>query len=1422
MQLSTALPFFISSLVTALVSSIVFLLASPPESLVLFSLFFLLTSTITLTILGKTFVIKIQLKVSETQLFILTIPASVALIILQMANIFVEPANAILYVITFIFALGFSILRISKFRPGFSRIEYLALAYPLSLASLTIFGTIALTMPSRSRGLMISIIIAFLCIVSFLMEIKEGRTEAQKHHELKLTNNELIVGTTLLIFVYFFIELYPQIANSLELDIARNFLAALAFTKDTFGSFSNLNALFPLFGIYQSSMIYIVKPSVEIFQITMIFLNLLAVLSFYAMASQYLKRINDHTPSIAALVWSMFAGFGWLNFLTNRIENPNISLLSLIGHADVFSYGDITWRRSFFYLSMEASFTLVFAALYFLKRDDLSKTKQVLLMALLITPIPLMHPYGTCLLLPILLCFALFCAQELRQQLNCTANSLIIASFASMLLNYVLDIKSTGIPINILTFSSYLLTGLALIAITSFKGRTSRTPDAIVRERSDNRYIIAVATLLLLFFFAFLLLWLSGNSSFNFGSLNFFGYVPIFLYPVKLGITGVLAIASFYIIFANLRFRSRELVAFLASVLLMIFVSILLAALQLQYSSEFILNPTAWLSETIRQNILSFRGERTFEIFKVPLAILASVVLVKIGLIQSGPTKAKLLRYFAVSGLISLIFISGMASTFLGFEYWNSKVQANSLSSSELSMITNLQNSMYANEKAIITGPQTPTSYMELTGATAIVQESPAAWQSRSPELPLFVTRYSETTPTYFYLQKTSDFQGVSDYYGSYLEHLSNEAQTYLENAEFRITTINNDSTPTPKSSSALIIPYDEGTMTVSKPFYQENLKQSTVLSLYFEEKVQSLNYYKEPISYNNVEISETAVFNGKNSYIRINGTDTNFDEVVVEFGFQPLNLTTNQVIVSKFDWGTPTRKSWEIAQYGRRLVFKISPDGDREEVLMTSKVLALDTQYAVVAQFDGALMKILLNDKLEASRIYQGSIFKSNVDLTVGAELYENQPAAFANMKMQYVQVLNDIPPIQEPIFYAYDILSSTGLNYTTVLSGDNTISSYKTLILPYDDITTYETLMALQNRNEPADTRHILIMNTNGYGPLLNLFGNRSPQEFSATLIFANEDYKIQTPTEVPIIKLHTNTEMKGQYTNNTSQSPLIMTTTQNETTLVYVNIYPMLSHSSLLDDYPIHFLTESLSWCMAVFDESTVSPWFTESSLLFKGFTANGTASLSSDSIASIDPQVSVNVNIQTDDSRYIFENVTSVSLAGYDSVNLNSSRITVQKGFGFYTTLIANDPAIIIQSNHDASVSIGSRMIEGQTIGLQINGRVAFLIRQPKIHVRGEIEFQNLYMLHPPTIYTDGRNITLKGDITLNIYVSDESTIALPYRLNSPITVKYETPLMEFNETTSILLATPYIVLVLILIATILLIRRYQSGKNMEAE
>ena len=201
---------------------------------------------------------------------------------------------------------------------------------------------------------------------------------------------------------------------------------------------------------------------------------------------------------------------------------------------------------------------------------------------------------------------------------------------------------------------------------------------------------------------------------------------------------------------------------------------------------------------------------------------------------------------------------------------------------------------------------------------------------------------------------------------------------------------------------------------------------------------------------------------------------------------------------------------------------------------------------------------------------------------------------------------------------------------------------------------------------------------------------------------------------------------------------------------------------------------------------YDKTRISSWFTTPSLLFAELKASGKIVIRSNSIILAQPLENEQIKLEDKNSNIL---------------QINSTQIIVQGGYGFYTAVTVLNPTIILPTNE-----------------LSFSGNLTFILRQPEIFINGTTEFKNFYMLHPPTIYTDGRKTTFKGNLTLHIYVSDEYTIALPYKLNSTIMIKYEKPLMEFNEITQLLPAIPWLIVTFILSGPIIYLAVYTQKPN----
>jgi hypothetical protein len=269
-------------------------------------------------------------------------------------------------------------------------------------------------------------------------------------------------------------------------------------------------------------------------------------------------------------------------------------------------------------------------------------------------------------------------------------------------------------------------------------------------------------------------------------------------------------------------------------------------------------------------------------------------------------------------------------------------------------------------------------------------------------------------------------------------------------------------------------------------------------------------------------------------------------------------------------------------------------------------------------------------------------------------------------------------------------------------------------------------------------------------------------------------------------PYIKVNSNAAVKARYSDGNLSSPLIMTAKQGGFTLVYVNIYPLISQNAN-ESETYRMLGNLLRDYVDAYTPTTVSAWFSNGSLLFTSLKANGTVSIETNSIIT---GSSDNITINGD----------------YSKIVINSNQIQLQNGYGFYSIVTALNPSITVDSKNVASM----------------NGSITFVVRQPKLRVDGKIEFENFYMMHASSTYTDGRTVMIDGRISLDIYVSDSYTIALPYKFESPITVTYPTPLIVFDETASLQQLLPYLIFVTSMVLVVVLIQRsvWLEGKRKE--
>ena len=165
------------------------------------------------------------------------------------------------------------------------------------------------------------------------------------------------------------------------------------------------------------------------------------------------------------------------------------------------------------------------------------------------------------------------------------------------------------------------------------------------------------------------------TDSFHTWQVNDLGVVPLFMYPLMLGVTGFLSVISLYHI-------SKNTVNYKPLKLFLIFTAfVFIAGVIVSLSNLYFFDVNFW-------------EKRFVWLIKIPLALFAPIpVLLLIGKLQKESLLRRRLKIIASVALIGTICLCGISTVFLNFEYWSLYTQKsdNYLTSAQLDAVDNFK-----------------------------------------------------------------------------------------------------------------------------------------------------------------------------------------------------------------------------------------------------------------------------------------------------------------------------------------------------------------------------------------------------------------------------------------------------------------------------------------------------------------------------------------------------------------------------------------------------------------------------------------------------------------------------------------------------------------------------------------------------------
>jgi len=573
-------------------------------------------------------------------------------------------------------------------------------------------------------------------------------------------------------FVFAISSFYPQLSLCPGLDIVRHFTSSrlLALAPEAYSS-SYLWFHTTWANVYELS-----SPSMEVFQTSLAYLSVMVIFSFYAMAKAYLKDVERCAPILATVCFSVFAGFGWLYFLQERIVATDLSAYySFLSEAHDRSYFDVGYAQGwiwFWFRPLTLGLTLLFILLYLLREHKLSKGAFMLTFTLILLTLNFVHfSESIVFVLFLLVLSSLKPMKELRIDEAATSSALAMLASLPLIFTYQ-NIVGTLIieppPSHLI-----LLTAASILSI--LLARLKKRPD--VKSWSVIQWLITGAALIYMWL---LITWLFTAKTFAVASVTAVYGVPWQFYPMLLGLSGLFAICSSLIIIK--RYSKHPVTVFL---LLLLFA--VLFGRALTYYNLNVSDSSYW--------------ERRI----IPIAYAASAVTAPISIIELFKHIQKY-KTVVLTAFLSFLVIFGVSSTFLALELQTYNAKNYALSDASLTLV-NVLNKL-GPDKVLLTA----TDYSRLIAEFVpfswnIDKYRYQLWSAKYPELPLSVL-YSMNKPVTVFLREADIREINKNYASSYLfNHLMSYSSSNNLASLAEILSLPNMTAPSSNSQTVLVLP---------------------------------------------------------------------------------------------------------------------------------------------------------------------------------------------------------------------------------------------------------------------------------------------------------------------------------------------------------------------------------------------------------------------------------------------------------------------------------------------------------------------------------------------------------------------------------------------------------------------------------------
>jgi len=1312
------------------------------------------------------------------------VSSSVALLALAPSPINGGLIRTILALICTSLLPGYALLNVSGLIHYFTRLEGILLSYILSYVCTGLLALVLLPVDVSLRGTTILLSYIVLGVLSMLKHWRHPLTFTKGSLARRIDVLVLLLSTAFYALSFYFT--YPGFASLPSTDISRHYANSIVLwrTPELYSEFQYFLA-----HLHGSVFIALSNAPLTVVQTTLVLLNLMMPIAFYIMAKNYMEGIDARLPAISTIFYSTFSGFAWIYLARLKLEGVQGSTLSLLSMVNDKAYnGAIYLAQPFlWFVPLSMSFTILIVQLALLKKSNVSEKGFMALFSLLTIASFMVHVTEAVIFSLFISFYAFFSKGEWLRIDGALKSSLF--GFAFLDIFYLTLQYVFGSPLGFSTITTLLLPTFVLTFMCMYR----RFAQDKVRRFLSRFAVKSLATVIYyIISFAYVLgfiAWMAGIPSFHTWMVVDVGSIPWFIYPIFLGVTGLLMMAGLCLLLQNSGERR-----------VMIFVALIIFSFVFGKTLTFV---------NVNFFDTGYWEKRFTAYYFLASAVIASIAFVRLfEVIRVHWNGIK--KTLVTATIVCLITIYGLQSTFVVVEYWNTA--ASKPSREEFDAVNFLANTInkdkyaytitltgYSNDVLSFSAPP-----YKLTGMQIICT-------AENPAMPLLSMKAHNLSHAYLYLHKR-DFDILNRYGQSWLaRHLIPMLPTVYRNSEVTIYNVSSVSFPQPNSNTALVVPFDG-----------------------FIDSREGWLYAYDILSLG--ECNYTVVYDLDPKALTYNTVILSFDP--------PSNNTLKESF--KYDFSSesgwkPISGTWQYV--GRGL--QAGKQAEYQDAVILSPISAQNfTASLSFNPLEGDTkvlnyVSIIFDWENEKNYKCAGLLFDSSgviyayiSSCTDGNVInYPPWPGLNTGLKWQLGNSYNLTLSVR-----GEEVLLC--VNGTQCLSADTMVSGgrlgirstrfYKVLFTSFE-ADTFKSLQLSDVDNYLDYVKaggRLIVLNTNGYG----YFAERMLAHDNSTIEArevsgASQSVALPVKVTVPAFSpKHGGAEAIANYKSQSGFSAYAVREEIGSGEIVYVNVYPIVETIGQTQEKATFYsllgrLLQPAEVQLEIF--RYVPPPLTAT---FKEVEMSGDISVNASSLLfplKVDFE-NVKVVDNSGKASSIF-NVTGLQLFNYGNVSISSSNLTLSEGRDFYSKLKFKDDVTI--TFNDSSVSVALTTKDGNTVqfnnvktlSIKNYGQIDLYAREPTINVQGSAYFKELYssdVIYPRT-RTWGQDLKINGTVALKMYLSDIYSWASSFDASGVF--ERSPPLLSYDELASLPQAALWsIVLAPIFIVYILITHHEKKG------